>query len=140
MAGDLHSVASGSRLPKPGAGSGAGHAGSGRVMVMGIQQERTDRIDALRGLIERLCAPDLTLAEAKVLRARLSDLLEPAACDQLASSPALVASRGRGDISEPPASRSRATRRHAVPRRPAPPMRPGGRRSGCILDSIRQAG
>jgi hypothetical protein len=63
-------------------------------MVMGIQQERTDRIDALRGLIERLCAPDLTVAEAKVLRARLSDLLEPdkepAACDRLASSPALV--------------------------------------------------
>ena len=68
---------------------------------MGIQQERTDRIDALRGLIERLCAPDLTLAEAKVLRGRISDLLEldkePAACDQLASSPALVPSRGRGD-------------------------------------------
>ena len=64
---------------------------------MGIQQERTDRIDALRGLIERLCAPDLTLAEAEVLRARLSDLLEPdnepAACDQLASSPAFVPSR-----------------------------------------------
>ena len=60
---------------------------------MGIQQERTDRIDALRGLIERLCAPALTLAEAKVLRGRISDLLEvdkgPAACDQLASSPAL---------------------------------------------------
>jgi hypothetical protein len=70
-------------------------------MVMGIQQERTDRIDALRGLMERLCAPDLTLAEAEVLRARLSDLLEPdkepAACDRLASSPVLVPSRGRGD-------------------------------------------
>ena len=68
---------------------------------MGIQQERTDRIDALRGLIERLCAPDLTLAEAEVLRGRISDLLEvdkePAACDQVASSPALVPSRGRGD-------------------------------------------
>ena len=101
MAGDLHLVASGSRLPKPGTGSSASRAGSGRVMVMGIQQERTDRIDALRGLIERLCAPDLTLAEATVLRARLPDLLEPdkepAACDQLASSPALVPSRGRGD-------------------------------------------
>ena len=72
----MHLVASGSRLPKPGAGSGASRAGSGRVMVMGIQQERTDRIDALRGLIERLCAPDLTLAEAKVLRSRISDLLE----------------------------------------------------------------
>ena len=70
-------------------------------MVLGIPQERTDRIDALRGLIERLCAPDLTLAEATVLRGRISDLLEPdkepVACDQLASSPALVPSRGRGD-------------------------------------------
>ena len=101
MAGDLHLEASGSRLPKPGAESSASHSGSGRVMVMGIQQERTDRIDALRGLIERLCAPDLTLAEAKVLRARLPDLLDldkvPAAGDQLASSPALGPSRGRGD-------------------------------------------
>ena len=43
---------------------------------MGSQQERTERIEALRGLIERLSAPDLTLAEAKVLRSRISDLLE----------------------------------------------------------------
>ena len=68
---------------------------------MGSQQERTERMEILRGLIERLGTPDLTLAEATVLRARLPDLLEPdkepAACDQLASSPALVASRGRGD-------------------------------------------
>src|SRR5262249_31348337 len=94
VAGDLHGVASGSRPPKPGAGSSAGRAGSGKVMVMGVQQERIARIAALRGLIGRLCAPDLPLAEAEVLRARLSDLLEvdkePAACDQLAASPALV--------------------------------------------------
>ena len=43
---------------------------------MGSQQERTGRIEALRGLIERLSAPDLTLAEAKVLRGRITDLLE----------------------------------------------------------------
>jgi hypothetical protein len=68
---------------------------------MGSQHEQTERIEALRWLIDRLSAPDLTLAEAKVLRGRLSHLLErdtkPAACDQPASSPALVPSRGRGD-------------------------------------------
>lgn len=36
---------------------------------------RAGRIEALRGLLERLSAPDLTLAEARVLRGRLSDLL-----------------------------------------------------------------
>jgi hypothetical protein len=35
-----------------------------------------ERTEALRSLMERLCAPDLTLAEAKELRGRLSDLLE----------------------------------------------------------------
>ncbi len=39
-------------------------------------QERAERIDALRWLLDGLCAPDLTLAEAKPLRARLFDLLE----------------------------------------------------------------
>jgi hypothetical protein len=67
------------------------------MMVMGSQQEQAERMEILRGLIERLSAPDLTLAEAEVLRAHLSDLLEPdkepAACDQLASSPAFVPSR-----------------------------------------------
>jgi hypothetical protein len=43
---------------------------------MGTQQEQTERIEALRGLIERLNAPDLTLTEAKVLRGRITDLLE----------------------------------------------------------------
>lgn len=38
--------------------------------------EQAERIQALRGLVERLCASDLTLTEAKVLRGRLSDLLE----------------------------------------------------------------
>jgi hypothetical protein len=46
------------------------------MTVMGSQQERTGRIEALRGLIERLSAPDLTLAEAKVVRGCISDLLE----------------------------------------------------------------
>jgi hypothetical protein len=46
-------------------------------MVMGNQQEQAERMEILRGLIERLSAPDLTLAEAKVLRGRIADLLEP---------------------------------------------------------------
>jgi hypothetical protein len=72
-------------------------------MVMGIQQEQTERIEALRGLIERLSAPDLTLTEAKVLRGSISDLLErddqPAGWDRMASSPAILPSDGRGDVS-----------------------------------------
>ena len=47
-----------------------------RMDDMGRQQERTERMEILWGLIERLSAPDLTLAEAKVLRGRISDLLE----------------------------------------------------------------
>jgi hypothetical protein len=43
---------------------------------MGSSQERAEQIEALRGLLDRLCAPDLTLAEAKPLRTRLFDLLE----------------------------------------------------------------
>ena len=35
-----------------------------------------DRIEALSRLMDRLCAPDLMLPEATVLRARLSTLLE----------------------------------------------------------------
>jgi hypothetical protein len=46
------------------------------VRVMGSSEERAERIEALRGLLDRLCAPDLTLAEAKPLRSRLFDLLE----------------------------------------------------------------
>jgi hypothetical protein len=33
-------------------------------------------IDAVQGLLDELCSPDLTLGRAKVLRARLSELLE----------------------------------------------------------------
>ena len=43
---------------------------------MGSQQEQTERMEILRGLIERLSAPDLTLVEAKVLRESISELLE----------------------------------------------------------------
>ena len=43
---------------------------------MGSSEGRAERIEALRGLLERLCAPDLTLAEAKPPRTRLFDLLE----------------------------------------------------------------
>jgi len=68
---------------------------------MGSQQERTERIEALRGLIAQLSAPALTLAEATVLRSRLSDLLErddpPTGRDRMASSPACVPPRSRSD-------------------------------------------
>jgi hypothetical protein len=68
---------------------------------MGSQHEQTERVEALRGLIERLSAPDLTLAEAKVLRDHLSDLLErgnpPAGGARMTSSPVLVPPPGRGD-------------------------------------------
>jgi hypothetical protein len=46
------------------------------VRAMGSSEERAERIEALRGLLDGLCAPDLTLAEAKPLRTRLFDLLE----------------------------------------------------------------
>jgi hypothetical protein len=39
------------------------------------QERKTERIEALRRLMDRLCAPDLMLPEATVLRGRLSVLL-----------------------------------------------------------------
>jgi hypothetical protein len=67
---------------------------------MGIPQEQTDRIEALRGLIERLSAPELTLTEAKLLRGRLSDLLEAgdrrARRDPMAPAPTLIPSSDEG--------------------------------------------
>jgi hypothetical protein len=72
---------------------------------MGNQQERTERIEALRGVIERLSAPDLTLSEAKVLQGRLSDLLErdtkPGGSAQVAPSRALAPSQVVGDGPQP---------------------------------------
>ena len=76
MAGDLHLVGSSSRLPIQELGPRPDVPDRARMTVMGSQQERTGRIEALRGLIERLSAPDLTLAEAKVVRGCISDLLE----------------------------------------------------------------
>ena len=64
---------------------------------MGGPEERAGRIEALHGLLERLCSPDLTLAEARPLRARLSRLLErinpEGELDRTASSPHVVPSR-----------------------------------------------
>ena len=72
---------------------------------MASQQERTERIEALRGLTERLSAPDLTLAEAKVLRGLLTDLLDSGdrrgGWNPTASSPNHLASPMR-DGSRPP--------------------------------------
>jgi len=42
---------------------------------MNIEKHSVGRVDALRSLLERLGAPDLTLSEAKVLRDRLLMLL-----------------------------------------------------------------
>lgn len=42
---------------------------------MAKPEEKRERIEALRGLMDRLCAPDLMLPEATLLRARLSVLL-----------------------------------------------------------------
>jgi hypothetical protein len=39
-------------------------------------KERIDRLEILRGLVERLCGSDLTLAEAKSLRIQVLILLE----------------------------------------------------------------
>jgi hypothetical protein len=72
-----------------------------RLKVMGSQDEQTERTEALRGLIERLSAPDLTLAEAKDLRGRLSDVLErgnhPAVGERTTSSSVSAPSHDEGD-------------------------------------------
>jgi hypothetical protein len=41
---------------------------------MGSTFATIERIEALRALLDRLCAPDLTLAESKVLRCRMFEL------------------------------------------------------------------
>jgi len=68
---------------------------------MGFPQEQTDRIKVLRGLIERLSAPDVTLTEAKLLRGHLSDLMEVGDRDvrhnPIAPAATLIASSARGD-------------------------------------------
>ena len=71
------------------------------MRVIGTQHERNEQIEALRTLIERLSAPDLTLTEAKVLRGQLANLLEPcdgpAGGDRTGSSPGLIPSYKIGD-------------------------------------------
>lgn len=54
-------------------------------MVMGSPGTSADRIEALRSMLDRLCAPDLTLSEAKQLVPNLSTMLEadPAAGDRV---------------------------------------------------------
>ena len=48
----------------------------GDIPVMEQPKERVERLEMLRGLVERLCGPDLTLAEAKALRIQVLILLE----------------------------------------------------------------
>jgi hypothetical protein len=54
-------------------------------------KDRIDRLEVLRGLVERLCGADLTLAEAKSLRIQVLILLDhgelSAETDSSASSP-----------------------------------------------------
>src|SRR5262249_35241335 len=75
LADDLHLVRSGSMLPIQELGQPPAVPDETRLTIMGSQQEQTERMEALRGLIERLSAPDLTLVEATVWRDQVSDLL-----------------------------------------------------------------
>lgn len=47
-------------------------------MVMGSPGESADQIEGLRAILDRLCAPDLTLSEAKTLVPNLSEFLQHA--------------------------------------------------------------
>jgi hypothetical protein len=108
MAGDLHLVDGGSRLPVRELGGRTVSLDRSRTTIMASQQERTERIEALRGLTERLSAPDLTLAEAKVLRGLLSDLLDsgdrPGGRNPMASSPNHLSSPVRDGSRSPDAA------------------------------------
>ena len=44
--------------------------------MVSLDEQRAAQIETLRGLLDRLCSPDLTLGEAKVLRNQLFDFLE----------------------------------------------------------------
>jgi hypothetical protein len=52
------------------------HGATDMVNTMGGSEIRAERIETLQRLLGRLCAPDLTIVEAKSLRTRLIDLLE----------------------------------------------------------------
>jgi hypothetical protein len=101
LADDLHLAGAGSRLPIQESDRAPVTPEEMRLKVMGNQDEQTERIEALRGLIERLTTPELTLAEAKDLRGRLSDLLErgsrAAVGERMTSSPVSVPSNDEGD-------------------------------------------
>ena len=45
------------------------------LLMVTPDEERAAQIKALHGLLDRLCSPDLTLEEAKVLRSQLFELL-----------------------------------------------------------------
>jgi hypothetical protein len=45
-------------------------------VMVSLDEQRAAQIEILRGLLDRLCSPDLTLGEAKVLRNQLLDFLE----------------------------------------------------------------
>lgn len=53
----------------------SGGRSQGRT-VMGSPGKTSDRIEALRSMLDRLCAPDLTLSEAKELVPSLSNMLD----------------------------------------------------------------
>ncbi len=44
--------------------------------MVSLDEQRAAQIETLRGLLDRLCSPDLTLGEAKVLRNQFLDFLE----------------------------------------------------------------
>jgi hypothetical protein len=46
------------------------------LLMMTPDEERAAQIKTLHGLLDRLCSPNLTLEEAKVLRNQLLDFLE----------------------------------------------------------------
>jgi hypothetical protein len=46
------------------------------LFMVSPDEQRAAQIETLRGLLDRLCSPDLTLGEAKVLRSQVFDLLK----------------------------------------------------------------
>jgi hypothetical protein len=66
---------------------------------MAMLTEQNEQIAALRGLIERLSAPDVTLDEASVLRQNMMELLDRG--QQIVSQAAIHPSPDRDDLSRP---------------------------------------
>jgi hypothetical protein len=44
--------------------------------LMAGEQDKTQRMESLRRIMDELCAPDLTIARANAIRPKLYDLLE----------------------------------------------------------------